>query len=87
MSLPRRDPSFKVDELQELGAKFIEAGKAYWEAMHKAGMGGALAWIENTESGLVIYTRGEYRETLLRNIPEIGPVYHFGTALGDEPMR
>lgn len=83
MSLPKIDPDFKITELQTLGDAFLQAGKAYWEGMHKARMGGALAWIEDPAIGLVIFTRGEYRETLLHNIPEIGPVYHLGGAAGD----
>lgn len=83
MSLPRRDPKFTMTELQAMSDKFLEAGKAYWEAMHKAGLGGALAWVEDSEKGLVIFTRGEYRTTLMSNIPEIGPVHHFGAAAGD----
>jgi|GEM_PF-5880023 len=84
MSLPRKDLNFKMTDLQKLGDDFIKAGKIYWEAMHKAGMGGALAWIEDTEHGLVIFTRGEYRDVLLRNIPEIGPIYQLGAAAGDD---
>lgn len=83
MSIPRRDPNFKMSELQKLGDEFIKAGQAYWEAMQKAGMGGALAWIEDSHQGLVIFTRGEYRDTLLRNIPEIGPIYQLGSATDD----
>lgn len=78
--LPKVDSDYTMAELHEEAARFIEAGKRYWTAMHKAGIGGALAWVEFGADGLVIYTRGEYRETLLRNIPEVGPVHHFGAA-------
>ena len=84
MSLPRRDPNFSVAELQRLGDEFLAAGKAYWEALHKAGMGGAVGWIEDTEKGLVIFTRGEYRDVLMQGIPQIAPIYHFGAACGDD---
>lgn len=80
MSIPKRDPSFTMAELEAAGTAFLEAGKAYWEAMQKAGIGGAVSWLEGNEGGLVIFTRGEYRECLLRNVHEIGPVYHFGSA-------
>lgn len=69
-----------MSDLHKASDKFIAAGKAYWEAMHKAGMGGALAWVEDSGEGLVIFTRGEYREVLLRNIPEVGQVHQFGAA-------
>jgi len=79
MSIPKPDPAFTTEQLREAGHRFIEAGRAYWEAMHKAGIGGALAWYES-ENGLVIFTRGEYRQTLLKNIPEVGPVLQLGAA-------
>ena len=83
MSLPYPDPNMTISELQKLGDDFLKAGKAYWEGMHKARMGGALVWIEAPAIGLVIFTRGEYRDALLTNTPEIGPVYHLGGAAGD----
>ena len=79
MSIPKCDPGFTVEDLRAESARFLDAGRRYWEAMHKAGIGGALAWTEG-DGGLVIFTRGEYREVLLRNIPEVGPVVHFGSA-------
>lgn len=84
MSLPRRDPVFTMADLHAEATKFLAAGHAYFEAAHKAGIGGAVIWTEDTEHGLVIFTRGEYRETLLRNIPELGPVVQYGAAAGDE---
>jgi hypothetical protein len=83
MSLPKEDPNFTMAELRTAGTAFVEAGKAYWEAMQKAGMHGAVSWLQSTEGSLVIFTRGEYRERLLRNVHEVGPVYHFGSAQDD----
>ena len=80
MSIPRRDPHFTMEQLREVGDRFLKVGYEYWEALHKAGIGGACAWVEDNEKGLVIFTRGEYRDTLLRNIPELGPVHQFGSA-------
>jgi hypothetical protein len=80
VSLPRRDPSITIEDLREAGARFLEAGEAYWEMMQKTGIGGAVAWCSSTEGGLAIFTRGEYRETLLRNIEQIGPTHSFGAA-------
>ena len=79
MSIPRRDPNYTMAQLQEEADRFQEAGIRYWEAMHKAGIGGAIAWVQGKE-GLTLFTRGEYRDTLLRNVERIGPITHFGSA-------
>lgn len=84
MSLPKRDPNFTMKQLHEEAKKFIDAGKSYFEAAHKAGIGGAVIWYEDTNEGLVLFTRGEYRQQLLQNIPMHGPAVHFGGAMGDE---
>ena len=45
--------------------------KKYWSIANKRHYG-AVQWIENSETGeLLIYTRGEYRETLMKNIHSI----------------
>lgn len=69
-----------LEELQAEAAKFLAAGKAYWDLMQRAPrMGGAISWVKDTEGGMVIFTRGEYSEQLLRNIENCGPVTHFGS--------
>jgi hypothetical protein len=85
MSLPKRDPNFTMAQLQEVGAELLASALKYWEASHKAGIYGAVIWVESPE-GLVIVTRGEYRETLLRNIEFVGPARSFGAA-GDKEER
>lgn len=82
MSIPRRDPNYTMSDLQGVGQKLLEAGMEYWEAAHKAGIDGAVIWVESDE-GLVIFTRGEYRHDLLTNIEHTGPVRSFG-ASGNE---
>jgi hypothetical protein len=68
-----------MDELNEVAAEFLAAGRKYWEAAHKAGIGGAVIWVSDTADGLVLFTRGEYRETLMRNIDYLSDnVRYFG---------
>jgi hypothetical protein len=70
-----------VQELRAEGVKFLEAGHNYLKAAWKADMGGmAVIWVEDTQGGLVIYTRGEYRNTILSNIQQVGRVISFGIA-------
>jgi hypothetical protein len=79
MSLPRLDPTITVEQLEECGQRFLEAGYAYWEMMNKIKkLGGAVAWITNGDGHMVIFTRGEYSDTLLRNIDRLGPSFQFG---------
>lgn len=79
MSIPRRDPTFTVNDLRKAGERFRDAGAAYWEAVHKAGLpGGAVIWLQMDDGSLAIFTRVEYRDTLLKNIHEIGTPFSFG---------
>lgn len=79
MSIPRLDPTITVEQLSECGQKFLDAGFAYWEMMQKVkGLGGAIAWIDNTDGHMVIFTRGEYSQQLVSNIERQGPTFKFG---------
>ncbi len=83
-SIPRRDPNFTMADLQKAADKFVAAGEEYWNACRKAGLDvGSVTWIEQPEKGMAIFTRGEYRETLMRNIPELGKVYNLGAVLSE----
>lgn len=84
MSIPKRDLNFTMADLQKAADKFLAAGEEYWNACRKAGLDvGSVTWIEDTGTGMAIFTRGEYRDTILRNIPDIGRVYHLGGVLED----
>lgn len=67
-----------MKELYAEADLFLAAGKRYRIAMAKAGLGGAIAWIKDTEGFGCIFTRGEYVDALLQNIERLGPTYHFG---------
>ncbi len=91
MSIPLRDPNFTVAELQQVGQKLLDAAYEYWIAAHKAGLHGAVMWLKgragNEEDALVIFTRGEYKEQLMRNIEDSGPTIEFGHTVADRPVR
>ncbi len=74
------EQSVTISELQRAARQFLEAGLAYRKMAQKAGIYGAVIWYEDRDHGLVIVSRGDYRDTLLRNIPEVGPVTQFGAA-------
>jgi hypothetical protein len=83
VSIPLKDPNFTMSDLQKVGEEFLEAGQRYWEAAHKAGISGAVIWL-SVDGATCIYTRGEYRDVLLRNVDYMGPAVSFGAAKDDE---
>lgn len=85
MSIPRRDPNFTMADLQEAADKFMEAGQEYWDACHKAGLDiGSVIYIDQSDKGMAIFTRGEYRHTIMQNIPQVGRTYQLGVTLSDD---
>lgn len=80
MSIPKSDAAFSTDDLRASADAFIAAGQAYWDAAHKAGIAGAIIWLDTT-AGFALFTRGEYRQQLMRNVHDIGSrVVSFGAA-------
>lgn len=84
MSIPKIDPKFTVKALAKAGEEFLEARLRYWEAAHKAGIGGAVMWLTAENGAMVMYTRGEYRQTILANVYRLGPTLEFGAMTDDE---
>jgi len=60
-----------MSELEEKGKALLDAAYDYWQAMQRAGKGGALFWLDDSSGRTVIFTRGEYRGTLLHNVDTI----------------
>lgn len=58
-------------ELAEVGRALLDAAMEYYDAYRRAGLGGAVVWLQDTDGRLVILTRGEYRDTLMRNIERL----------------
>lgn len=72
----------KESERYKTADKLLKVAAEFWQACHKEGQYGAVQWLTGDSGELVIYTRGEYRETLLQNIDVIGtPVERFGEAI------
>lgn len=70
MSIPRRR-DVSEEELRQAGQTLLDAAYAYWKVMQEAGMGGALFWLDDAAGKTVLFTRGEYRATLLRNVDQL----------------
>ena len=78
MSIPRRDPNFTMADLQAAADKWMDAGYEYWVAAAKAGINGAVIWVADTDGRMSVFTRGEYRQTILQNIDRMGQAREFG---------
>lgn len=58
----------------------LQAAHVFWKSEREAGMPGAVKWLTADDGSLLIFTRGEYRDALMRNIDEVtDKVYHFAT--------
>jgi hypothetical protein len=67
------------DKRKAAGAKLLEAAQEFWDACREEGQYGAIQWLEGSGGELLIYTRGEYRQTLMANIHSLpsDKVYFF----------
>lgn len=65
-------------ELWDKATALLSAAMDYWEAYRKAGLFGAVVWVQDGSGRLVILTRGEYRHVLMENIPKLTDAVEFG---------
>lgn len=72
-----------MDELKECGQRLLDTALEYHAIANKLGIVGAVIWLMGSDGEMVIVTRGEYRDTLLRNIEYRGPARHFGHSVDD----
>ena len=62
------------------GQKLLDAAFEFWRAAHEEDprASGAVLWLEGSNGELLIFTRGEYRQTLMSNIHSLpGNKVHF----------
>ena len=72
------------------GDKLLAAAHEFWPACRQEGQHGAVQWLTCSNGELVIFTRGEYRRTLMQNIDTLEGqgVHAFGEEMpveDDEP--
>jgi hypothetical protein len=53
------------------GTRLLEAAQEFWDACHEEGQHGAVQWLEDTNGKLIIYTRAEYRQQLMKSVHEL----------------
>ena len=71
-------------DLQRSAERLLEAAMDYFEAHKRATGGAAVVWLKDTAGRMVVLTRGEYRDTLMRNIDRLIPDRGFIKPYGDE---
>ncbi len=55
-------------ELLESGKKLIKAARDFWEVHQKACGPRAVVWLKDDAGGLVLFTRGEYKDQIMENV-------------------
>jgi len=55
-------------ELRESGQILISSARAFWEVHQKLCGPRAVVWLEDDSGGLILFTRGEYKSQIMRNI-------------------
>lgn len=56
---------------KEAGQKLLEAAYEFWSACQQEGQHGAVQWLEDCSGQLLVFTRGEYRQTIMNNISSL----------------
>ena len=68
----RSEPDDPAPDLRTMAARWLAAGRDYWEAFRKEHGSGAVVWVDDTSGALTIFTRGEYAGQLRAAIPTEG---------------
>ena len=62
----------EIQKIKDVTAKAFEACYEHWKLLDSLCNNGAVKWSENENGALIIYTRGEYKKKILKNIFEMG---------------
>ena len=71
------------DPLLAPAKALLSAARDYFNAARKNGAPGAVRWVTDGEA-VVIFTRGEYRETLMKNVTDVGETVHYFSTEEDD---
>ena len=58
----------KDSELYKAGQELINAASNYWKEYQKEIGGAAVVWLSDESGHLIVFTREEYRNTIMHNI-------------------
>lgn len=67
------DPKLGIADLKKSADELMKAAYNYWEMCHKTGLvTGAVVFFTDDKGQMVVFTRGEYRSTIMQNIDRLG---------------
>jgi hypothetical protein len=75
------------EKRRETGQRLIEAAHEFWRACRLEGQHGAVQWLTGENGELIIFTRCEYRQQLMKNIIDLctqSPVHTFSESLKEK---
>lgn len=64
----RQEPVQAEPTLRDYADSLVEAGHDFWKACKREAGGGAVRWLSCDDGTLIVFTRGEYRDTIMENI-------------------
>lgn len=63
-----QEPVQAEPTLRDYADSLIKAGHDFWKACNREAGGGAVRWLSCDDGTLIVFTRGEYRDTIMENI-------------------
>ena len=67
--------STELKELDEACRHLLESAHRFWKLQEKITDSGAVKWVTFHDGSVLVFTRGEYKDQLMRNIePLSGPL-------------
>ena len=73
-----------VGRLRIKAEKLMKAAYEYWQECQKIGGPRAVIWLSDTDGKLVVFTRGEYRETIMQNLGPLADEISFSAEAAKE---
>lgn len=67
-SVSTQEPAQDEPTLRDYADSLVEAGHDFWKACKREAGGGAVRWLSCDDGTLIVFTRGEYRDTIMENI-------------------
>jgi len=60
-----------IEKIKDITTRVFETCYEHWKILNACGNRGAVKWSENESGAMVLYTRGEYKKAILKNVFEL----------------
>lgn len=67
----------RIKELRDVCSELHTAAKKFWKLQDKVTGSGAVKWVTFADGSVLIFTRAEYKDQLMNNIPSLGKTTNF----------